>query len=498
MSFETDIYFRDKIKRENETRPVIVKNEKLKNSVKRITNEKVNKRIKQDPDRGITRRGFLKFAAAGAGAVILGGGVKKGVEYFVDLFEKKDEDEETEEVETPEQEEIYEEDLKSIQQILDYNKPGRLEFNLGTVEKLKTYWKMRYQENPKLNQSLKDAYRQMGQWRPGLEKTFDRYGLPKEYMFLAIPESHWQTHAVSPAKACGPYQFMASTARMYGLKMNEGVDERRDPLKSGKACARLLSDLYQASGDWSLALSGYNGGFLWKYLSRCKGQGESACYKDFTQFMENKINQTRENVRASTNFTERIRKAGDLQKYANKYQVDKQEIMKLSKITDERKIRKGQIIFIPAGETQKQIKFKQSISGFSENLNYPAKFYAILELIKEGKAGEQDQPLSFDTKIVRQEKAGHNFYQVKKGETFYSVSRKFNVKVSDLTQLNREAVRRGLMAGQEIKIPKARVVPESLESLAAKSGKTIGRMRTLNPAVASSKNPLPDGYEIRV
>ena len=361
------------------------------------------------------RRNFFKTVGKAAlGAAILGPGVLAGAKSGLAKSSKEDlikqarkdfkaydailEDRDHKGVynidTTQDQEIIADEDIKTIKEILDYRKEGKIKINLQTIEAIKNNWIRKYEEDPKFKKSLDDAYSEMGEWIEKLKKQFQKYGLDGDLAYLAIPESHWQLKAKSRAGATGPYQIIPSTARKYDVKTGYYkdevgfIDERTDPIKSADACARILQDLLKDfNGDRDLALSGYNGSFVYKYKKQVRGRDMS--YEGFLRFLENRINKEKDSLQSSKYYSHKIKKGDTLSKISRRYGVSIGELCQINNITSRDKISINQKIRVPLSEGVKERAFNKAVAGFAENLVYPAKYDAVMSHISQKKVAER-------------------------------------------------------------------------------------------------------------
>ena len=119
-------------------------------------------------------------------------------------------------------------------------------------------WAQWYADHPAYMQRI---FKRAQPWIYYIVDELEKRDMPGEIALLPIVESAYDPFAFSSGRALGPWQFIASTGKNYGLSQNWWYDGRRDVWASTAAALDYLeymADMFE--GDWLLALAGYNSG----------------------------------------------------------------------------------------------------------------------------------------------------------------------------------------------------------------------------------------------
>jgi membrane-bound lytic murein transglycosylase D len=106
---------------------------------------------------------------------------------------------------------------------------------------------------------FKSGIERSGKYKDRINQIFSEAKLPLELTVLPHVESSFQVNAYSSAGAAGIWQFTRGTGRLF-MDVGYDVDERRDPILSTIAGAKLLKSNFKSLQSWPLAITAYNHG----------------------------------------------------------------------------------------------------------------------------------------------------------------------------------------------------------------------------------------------
>ena len=152
---------------------------------------------------------------------------------------------------------------KEIQRVISFELPDSLYFveervpleNFDTRESLDR----ELNTNAYFHSSTMLLIKRSHRYFPVIEQILREYDIPDDFKYLAVAESSL-ANTVSPVGATGFWQFMPSTAKEYGLIINEEIDERYHLEKSTEAACRYFLKSYEKYGNWTMVAASYNRG----------------------------------------------------------------------------------------------------------------------------------------------------------------------------------------------------------------------------------------------
>jgi membrane-bound lytic murein transglycosylase D len=118
-----------------------------------------------------------------------------------------------------------------------------------------------YKSDPKGRSIMSSWLRRQGRYRAMIDAALEQAKLPKALLYVSMIESSYDPHDRSHAGAIGLWQFLPENGRIYGLRIDHYVDERKDPEKATLAVMRYLGDLQARFGGWPLSLAAFNAGY---------------------------------------------------------------------------------------------------------------------------------------------------------------------------------------------------------------------------------------------
>lgn len=329
---------------------------------------------------------------------------------------------------------------------------------------------------------------------PIFDEILDKYGVPCELKYLVVIESALNPQAVSRAGATGLWQFMYATGRMYDLRVNSIVDDRRDPIKATEAAAKYLRDLHKIYDDWTLAIAAYNcgPGNINKAMRR-SGR------KTFWEIYDYLPRETRGYVPAYI-------AAAYVMNFHNEHGISPTKLTKpLTLISDTIMLKKdlyfgqiAEVMKIPIEQLkelnpQYKTEFLPGEQGkYSLKLpyRYINDFIALEDSIsnydKERFAGNRLQDQYSDGDVEYRDRV--IYHKVRRGESWYSVAKRYGVTISQLKSWNPKSRRRQkLRIGETLAVKQKeaykKVAPTTQDSVAVTTQKEKSLVDSDNQAI---------------
>ena len=275
-----------------------------------------------------------------------------------------------------------------------------------------------------------------------IKEIFRNHGLPEDLAYLPHVESSFNLDAYSKFGAAGIWQFTRSTGKHF-LTVDYVLDERRDPIRSSEAAAKLLKHNYEKLECWPMAITAYNHGLAGMLRAkRVKGNYE-AIFQSY---------RSRRFKFASRNFYAEFLAARHVGKHHERY---------FGAIELEKPLETLEVViegYASISDLSRHFEVDvQTIHGLNPALRPPVlkeqkhvpKGYALRLPAQSIQASSAKDLQS----VYQHRQKPSRFYRVRKGDTLGEIAMVHGFKVSDLISANNLDSRGTIYVDQNLRLP---------------------------------------------
>lgn len=265
------------------------------------------------------------------------------------------------------------------------------------------------------------------EYRLFVRKCVQDKNLPEILEYLPVVESNYKTNAKSKSGAIGMWQFMANSVYPF-LVLDDFVDERLDPWKSTEAALKKLTENYNYFNDWFIAIAAYNCGV--GAMNKILRKAEK---KDFWYLVDKKLL-----PQQTADYVPKLIAIADLAINSDYYQINLPNHNEEYEMLINEKNGDFDYIIVEKAYSLKQLAsemrmdyetLKKLNPSFVRGMTYPVKKSEIRLPLGMKKSAEDAIakliPIDFPFK-----------YTVEKGDSLWSISRKYKVSIQSICDLN--------------------------------------------------------------
>jgi membrane-bound lytic murein transglycosylase D len=333
---------------------------------------------------------------------------------------------------------------------------------------------------------FKEGLMRSGLYLDTIRSILKQYGVPERLAYLPHVESSFNTAAYSKVGAAGLWQFMRGTGKLFGMKINYTIDERRDPIIATRGAARYLSSAYSELKEWPLAITSYNHG-----INGMKRAVNATGSRDLGYIIQNY--ESNSFKFASSNFYSCFLAASEIAENYKTYfpGLTLHPKSEFSDFTLTHYVRPDVLCKYLNITTAQLIALNPAIRSavFEQQTKLPAGFAMHIPssiTTSSATAVLAAMPDSLKSNVPDRSQ----YYKVNKNDNLISIATRLGISVQDLATENKLGRKSRLMIGQLLKIPAGKAIEKPVEMVASVIPVQTVIEKKVEPAVKETLAPV--------